>query len=115
MRKGSRMLLLLAVMLFCAVVFPVDAQAAVVASGECGENVTWTLDDAGTLTISGTGDLWPYIWDDNLAQQVIEVWEDAGKVIIEEGITRIHSELYCPNATSIEIPASATEIFTGEI
>lgn len=29
--------------------------AAVTESGTCGENVTWTLDDAGTLTISGTG------------------------------------------------------------
>ena len=36
-------------------------QTAVVAhaagSGECGENVTWTLDDTGTLTISGTGEM----------------------------------------------------------
>ena len=24
------------------------------ASGKCGENLTWTLDDDGTLTISGT-------------------------------------------------------------
>ena len=26
-------------------------------SGECGENLTWKLDDKGTLTISGTGDM----------------------------------------------------------
>ena len=32
----------------------------VVASGECGadgDNVTWTLDGDGTLTISGTGNM----------------------------------------------------------
>ena len=26
-----------------------------IATGECGENLTWTLDSAGTLTISGKG------------------------------------------------------------
>ena len=32
---------------------PITANAAT--SGTCGDNVTWTLDDSGTLTISGTG------------------------------------------------------------
>ena len=29
------------------------------ASGKCGDNLTWTLKD-GTLTISGTGEMWDY-------------------------------------------------------
>ena len=29
-------------------------------SGTCGENLTWTLDDTGCLTISGTGDMEEY-------------------------------------------------------
>ena len=33
--------------------FSLTASAA--ESGTCGENLTWTLDDEGTLTISGTG------------------------------------------------------------
>ena len=32
-------------------------------SGTCGDNLTWTLDDSGTLTISGTGDMWD--WETN--------------------------------------------------
>ena len=32
---------------------PIIASAAT--SGTCGDNLTWTLDDNGTLTISGTG------------------------------------------------------------
>ncbi len=32
--------------------------ADVVASGTCGENLTWALDSEGTLTISGEGDMW---------------------------------------------------------
>ena len=31
------------------------AMAEIVESGTCGENLTWTLDDEGLLTISGTG------------------------------------------------------------
>ena len=34
--------------------------AAVIDSGACGENLTWTFDDNGTLTISGTGDMYDY-------------------------------------------------------
>ena len=31
------------------------------ASGECGDNLTWSIDDEfGTLTISGTGAMWDY-------------------------------------------------------
>ena len=50
------------------------AEASVVASGNCGasgSNVTWSLDSAGTLTISGSGDMnnWSSFsnvpWQDN--------------------------------------------------
>ena len=29
-------------------------------SGTCGDDLTWTLDDNGTLTISGTGTMYEY-------------------------------------------------------
>ena len=29
--------------------------------GACGDNLTWQLDHTGTLTISGTGEMWDYI------------------------------------------------------
>ena len=51
-------------MLLCMVMLvaflPNHAQAAEVASGECGENLTWILDDTGTLTISGSGPMTDY-------------------------------------------------------
>ena len=40
---------------------PITASAAT--SGTCGDNVTWVLDESGTLTISGTGDMWDYSFD----------------------------------------------------
>ena len=44
--------------LFVAILLtlPVNARAAeIVDSGTCGDNLTWSLDNGGTLTISGTG------------------------------------------------------------
>ena len=41
-----------------------EAAEPVPTSGTCGENLTWTLDDAGTLTISGKGDMKNYYKDD---------------------------------------------------
>ncbi len=29
-------------------------------NNKCGDHLTWTLDDEGTLTISGTGDMWDF-------------------------------------------------------
>ena len=54
----------------------------VVASGTCGvqgDNLTWTLDDAGTLTIDGVGEMenWnysssmPWYWSKNTIKSVV--------------------------------------------
>ncbi len=37
---------------------PLNLKAA--ASGTCGDNLTWNIDSEGTLTISGTGDMYDY-------------------------------------------------------
>lgn len=39
----------------------ISVNAEIVDSGICGENVTWTLSDDGTLTITGKGDTYDYI------------------------------------------------------
>ncbi|MBQ4578908.1 MAG: leucine-rich repeat protein, partial [Clostridia bacterium] len=79
-------------------------------SGTCGENLTWTLDDAYVLTISGTGDMddWNYIGD--------IPWNghqyDITAVVIEEGVTSIGSIAFrdCYSLTSVSIPDSVTSI-----
>ena len=51
---------LLAALVATLCLLTISASAATVASGECGangNNVTWTLDDAGRLNITGTGDM----------------------------------------------------------
>lgn len=50
-------------------------------TGKCGDNLTWTLDLAGTLTISGTGEMFDYEphWD--------------GLVFHQDGTAYTHEEL----------------------
>lgn len=100
-----------------------------VTSGTCGENLTWTLDEEGTLTISGEGEMANYFYCRNFPVK---------KAVIEEGVTSIgHSTFdyctdltcviipesvayigksafsYCPNLTSIAIPEGVTFIDKG--
>ena len=84
------------------------AEGDVVASGECGENLTWTLDEQGTLTISGTGNMWSspggINWDGHK--------NDIISVVIEDGATSIGIEAFCgcSSLTSVTFPDSLTSI-----
>ncbi|MCR4645763.1 MAG: leucine-rich repeat domain-containing protein [Oscillospiraceae bacterium] len=76
-----------------------------VASGECGENVTWTLDDEGTLTISGEGAMQDYWGHSAIASQV-------KKIVIENGVTSIGAVAFdrCKALQSVSIPESVKQI-----
>ena len=87
----------------------------VIASGVCGENVTWTLDSSDTLTISGTGPMKDFDLDD------IQPWHEyvIGKtimVVIEDGITHIGSKAFWNETLAqvdmiiMNIPNSVTSI-----
>ena len=57
MRKLLTTAIVLTLVLVCAIVLPLQTQAAeptVIASGECGENLSWILCDDGSMVISGT-------------------------------------------------------------
>ncbi len=80
-------------------------------SGTCGENLTWTLDDNGVLTISGTGDMYDYDTVDTAP------WQDdtVKSVVIENGVTRIGSDAF-PHQyklTFVSIPNSVISIGDG--
>ena len=86
------------------------ANAEVVASGNCGaegNNVTWTLDDQGTLTLDGTGATYAKTdqpWY-NYASQITNV-------VVNEGITDLGLGLFLNNSSikSVSLPASLTDI-----
>lgn len=84
-------------------------KAIIIASGEDGK-ITWTLDDAGTLTITGTGSM-------NIWGSTDSPWYDyrdsIKKAVIGSGITAIRAYQFyeCTNMTSVSIPETVTDIY----
>jgi hypothetical protein len=75
--------------------------------GTCGENLTWALDENGTLTISGTGEMDGWA----LADEPWHNYKDSiTAVVIEDGVTSIGTPAFwgCDRITSVVIPASVT-------
>ena len=77
--------------------------AHTVASGQCGDNLTWTLDDEDTLTITGTGEM--------TSNPVGEAtW--IRKVLITDGATSICAGAFagCTSLVEVSIPDSVLSI-----
>ena len=88
---------------------------APVASGECGDNLTWSIDDDGTLTISGTGAMWDYTYTVENGMHTTAPWYAYSpvKLILEEGISHIGDWAFegCDGLTgSLTLPESLTSI-----
>ena len=54
MKKTITLVTVVTLLIACAALLPTRAHAA---GGTFGENLTWTLDDSGLLTISGNGSM----------------------------------------------------------
>lgn len=87
----------------------VYASAAVVQSGTSG-SISWTLDDTGLLTISGTGDM------EKVTSAEAIPWysykNSIKEVVVEEGVTGLCDEVFanCENIEKATLPDSLTEI-----
>ena len=87
---------------------PVNSE---VASGTCGADLRWVLDDTGKLTISGTGEMYDYYGQDDLSP-----WKDIKSSIktveIKSGVTSIGDGAFSGlgSLTKIDIPASVVSI-----
>lgn len=88
------------------------------ASGTCGENLTWSLDKNGVLTISGTGEMYDYYIDiNNGLNNPIKGYApwaelDVKVAVIQPGVTAVGSRAFtnCKSLSSVTIPNSVTEI-----
>ena len=86
-------------------IFSVASRAAdVVEIGTCGDDLTWTLDSDGKLTVSGTGEMEYNPWQ--------EINTQIRSVEIKNGVTSIGVTAFsgCTGLTSITIPDSVISI-----
>lgn len=88
-----------------------------VASGKCGENLTWSIDvEGGSLTISGTGAMWDYseIFVGDGDSHTTAPWYaySPTKLVLERGITYIGEFAFsgCGIAGDLTLPDGVTEI-----
>lgn len=111
--KALRTWLLALFLMGCVLATPALA-ADTVASGTCGaegDNLTWTLDSEGLLTISGAGAMKDY--DDFGNRAAWYANRDSIKTVsIGSGVTSVGSYAfsYCQNLTGVMIPDSVTSI-----
>ena len=106
MKKKLSAILLTLAMTVSLLALPVSADSSdILARGTCGDNLTWTLTEGGTLTISGTGDMWDFEYDEDTGELNIP-WSDYTSMIeslvVQEGVTSIGDWAFsdCYNMTS---------------
>lgn len=92
-------------LLFCGAAWA--EEVTIIDSGSCGANVTWQLDSAGVLTISGSGEM-----DDFTASPWYSHNTGIMSVVIQDGVTSIGDWAFdsCSSLTAITIPDGVTSI-----
>ena len=123
-RKGNlggifAMVLILVLTLVLSVGSMSAAEPTIVDSRNCGKdgsNVTWTLDSAGLLAISGTGEMADYEskTDSASGEEITTApWGNQAKtVVIEDGVTGIGNAAFygCSGLTSVTMGSNVTSI-----
>ncbi len=113
LKKRLLSILLAAVMVLTMLPLGLVETAWAASSGTCGDKLTWSLSDDGTLTISGTGKMKDY--GDNYGMSVAPWYVGSSQVktvIIEDGVTSIGDRAFdgCTKLTRVVIPDSVTSI-----
>lgn len=85
-------------------------------SGTCGDDLTWSFNTAGTLTITGTGAMWNYEWcqdGDTVYSSAPWAGLEITDIALDEGITRIGNCAFLDCRTifaPLSLPSTLQEI-----
>ena len=101
----KRKITILTIVFLSSVLMCANAFAA--ATGRCGDSITWTLDDSGNLTLSGSGEMWNNGYDDSPFKDY-----EIRKATVKYGITSIgdYAFMGCTGMTEMTLPNSVTSI-----
>ena len=102
------------VMTVSALTGAMTASASEVATGQCGDNVTWTLDSEGVLTISGEGKIsseQAKVYGKCSCWGYYEYKDSIKEVVFEEGITGIGKCAFGDEIIPVATPDFPTAVF----
>ena len=114
----KKLRLLSAVLAICMLltIAPITAFAST-GSGTCGDNISWELDESGTLTLTGSGAMRDYTYSSSGGYDVspwreFEMGNDIKKIVVGDGITSIGSYAFCDcgEVTEVSLPAGLKKI-----
>ena len=96
----------------CTTCNPPASYSNIVASGKCGDNITWTLDDMETLTLTGTGATYDYYVNDKNMAPWYDYADSIKHIVVGEGITVVGRDTFyrCKKAVSVSLPNSLITI-----
>lgn len=88
-----------------------ESMTASANNGYCGDNVTWELDEAGNILISGEGAMYNYA----LKASPFYMMDQIVSIRIADGVSSIGDYAFngCSNLARIDIPVSVNKIGTG--
>ena len=109
--KALRTLLITGLLLVCCfTLMNYSGDSSAETSDVCGDNLTWTLDEKGTLTISGTGDM--YDCPSGISEPLFTPMHLVRTVVICDGVTSIGDYAFFgyPYLSEVTIPNSVKSI-----
>ena len=96
----------------------VAAQSYYVAGGQCGDDLTWTLDSSGTLTISGTGPMYNYsLWDNpwcDIALRSSGISTRVVNAVVSSGVTALGERALADCGSMVSVSLPETLLTVGE-
>ncbi len=101
----------------CALLLFLPGRAEAAGTGTCGDNLSWTLDENGVLTISGSGDMMTFTGEyDDGDYYTDNPWyyrrSAIRSIVFTDGVASVSDGAFsnCANLTSVSFPAGFTSI-----